>query len=141
MFLIIFVCSLYFAVPEQANLGSKLLFPHISSILERFRIRLASNTKRGHGLNKRELLVLSCISEYVRAPDTSATLAQLLLPILTKRIAAPHEDEDVVLKMMNTLSYLVRNVKDSQLYIRFVSGSQIQASYSHSNLNTEGLSL
>lgn len=103
---------------QAVNLGSKLLFPHIRSILERFRIRLAANIKRGSGLNQQELLVLSYVSEFVRAPDTSATLAQLILPILTRRISTPHEDEENVLKMMNTLNHLVKNVKDPHIYIR-----------------------
>ncbi|KAK3932177.1 Small subunit processome component 20-like protein [Frankliniella fusca] len=103
---------------QEVNLGSKLLFPHIRSILERFRMRLAANVKRGSGLNKQELLVLSYVSEFVRAPDTSAILAQLILPILTRRISTPHEDEENVLKMMNTLNHLVKNVEDPHIYVR-----------------------
>lgn len=114
-----FTSCLYFLVKEEVNFGSRLLYPHISSILERFKIRLASSTKKGSGLNKKELLVLSYVSEFVRAPDTSATLTELLLPILTKRIGAPHEDEEVVLKMMNTLNHLVKNVKEPHCYIRY----------------------
>lgn len=105
-------------LPGEVNLGSKLLFPHISSILEKFRIRLAASSKKGSGLNKLELRVLSCLSEFVRAPDTSATLADLLLPILTRRIAAPHEEEEVVLKMINTLNFLVKNVEKPYIYTR-----------------------
>lgn len=107
------------AVPEEVNLGSKLLFPHISPILERFRIRLATSSKRGPGLNKRELHVLSCVSEFVRTPEYSATLTELLVPILTRRITSPHEDEEIILKMMSTLNYLIKNVKDPSAYTRY----------------------
>lgn len=106
------------SLADEVNLGSKLLFPHISSILERFRVQLAASAKRGSGLNKRELRVLACVSEFVRTPEYSATLTELLVPILTRRIRAPHEDEEIILKMMCTLTYLMKNIKDPSAYIR-----------------------
>jgi len=109
----------FVVVSEEINLGSKLLLPHVESILDRLHARLAAaKPGRGMGLTHKELSVLSSVSELVRTPESSASLVRLLFPMVARRATIPVEDDESVLKMLTSLKNLVHNVSDSAEFVR-----------------------
>lgn len=106
------------AIPgaDTLNFGSKILLPHLSSILQRFKITL--RTRRG--LTKRDLLILSRITGLITDAETSKTLLTVLLPILVRKSSSSVGDE-ILTQMINTIINLFKRIDNPELQIRNVA--------------------
>lgn len=104
---------------NEINFGSKILIPHIVSILEVMKRRIA-NTAKSNAVNKRDLLILSRVTELVANPKTCDELLNLLLPILVKKICM-NMAEDNMEHAVTTIINLLGHSADPQVYIKHVA--------------------
>lgn len=104
---------------NEINFGSKILVPHIVSILEVMKRRIA-NTAKSNTVNKRDLLILSRVTELVANPKTCDELLNLLLPVLVKKVCM-NMAEDNMEHAVTTIINLLRHSTDPQAYIKHVA--------------------
>ncbi|KAJ8865827.1 hypothetical protein PR048_033349 [Dryococelus australis] len=104
------------ALLEELNLGSRLLLPHIGTIMEHLQNRLGSSRKKG--LGHQELVVLSRVSELVCDRESCGQLVDLLLPVLSRRAGA---GEQVVYDMVSSLMHLLPRVHQPEKYLRLLA--------------------
>lgn len=104
---------------NDINFGSKILVPHIVSILEVMKRRIA-NTAKSNTVNKRDLLILSRVTELVANPKTCDELLNLLLPILVKKVCM-NMAEDNMEHAVTTIINLLGHSTDPQAYIKHVA--------------------
>lgn len=104
---------------NEINFGSKILVPHIGSILEIMKRRIA-NTAKSNTVNKRDLLILSRVTELVANPKTCDELLNLLLPILVKKVCM-NMAEDNMEHAVTTIINLLGHSTDPQAYIKHVA--------------------
>lgn len=101
------------------NFGSKILIPHIPSILEVMKRRFA-NTAKSNSVNKRDLLILSRVTELVASPAICDELLALLLPILVKKVCLNMAEENME-HAVNTIINLLGHSTNPQVYIKNIA--------------------
>lgn len=101
---------------ENINFGSKILIPHIPSILEVMKRRMA-NSAKSNTVNKRDLLILSRVTELVASPELCDDLLNLLLPILVKKVCTNMAEENME-HAVNTIINLLGHSWKPQVYIK-----------------------
>ncbi|CAK1596413.1 unnamed protein product [Parnassius mnemosyne] len=79
---------------SEINFGSRILIPHLPSILEVMKRRIA-NSAKSNTVNKRDLLILSRVTEMVTTPEMCDDLLNLLLPILVKKVCMNMAEENM----------------------------------------------
>lgn len=106
-------------VSKDINFGSKILIPHIPSILEVMKRRIA-NSAKSNTVNKRDLLILSRVTELVATPDICDELLNLLLPILVKKICMNMAEENME-HAINTIINLLGHSAKPHAYIKHIA--------------------
>lgn len=106
-------------VSFNINFGSRILIPHISSILEVMKRRIA-NSAKSNTVNKRDLLILSRITELVANPKICDELLSLLLPILVKKVCMNMAEENMQHAVI-TISNLLGHSSNPQMYVRNIA--------------------
>lgn len=99
----------------KPNYGSKLLIPHMSSVLVYLRKFITL------GLNGRDLNVLMRISEFVKEPQLSTELARMIIPaikVAVNRNRSSSNLEEKLLRYLSTLANLVQTAINPQEFIR-----------------------
>lgn len=104
---------------KDVNFGSKILIPHIPNLLEIMKKRLA-NTAKSNAVNKRDLFILSRITELVSTPEMCDDLLHLLLPILVKKICMNMAEENME-HAVTTIINLLNNSINPQKYIKNIA--------------------
>lgn len=104
---------------NEINFGSQILVPHIVSILEVMKRRIA-NTAKSNTVNKRDLLILSRVTELVANPKMCDELLSLLLPILVKKVCM-NMAEDNMEHAVTTIINLLGHSTNPQMYIKHVA--------------------
>lgn len=102
---------------DQLNYGSCILLPHVPQILNKIKKKLASKSKN---LNKKELFILSRISELVWEANISDMILQLLLPVVLKKCSISI-GEEVVLKFLTIILNLIKNVDKPEIHLKEIS--------------------
>ncbi|CAG9093810.1 unnamed protein product [Plutella xylostella] len=106
-------------VANNINYGSKILIPHISSILEVMKRRIA-NSAKSNSVNKRDLLILSRVTELVSSPELCDELLKLLLPILVNKVCMNMAEENME-HAVNTIINLLGHSTNPQVYIKNIA--------------------
>lgn len=101
------------------NFGSKILIPHIPSILDIMKRRFA-NSAKSNAVNKRDLLILSRVTELVASPEICDELLTLLLPILVKKVCMNMAEENMDYAV-NTIINLLGHSSQPQVYIKNIA--------------------
>ncbi|XP_059048570.1 small subunit processome component 20 homolog [Achroia grisella] len=101
------------------NFGSKILIPHVASILEVMKRRFA-NTAKSNTVNKRDLLILSRVTELVAKPELCDELLNLLLPILVKKICMNMAEENMEYAV-TTIINLLGHSSNPQVYLKHIA--------------------
>ncbi|CAH2234809.1 jg13226 [Pararge aegeria aegeria] len=101
---------------NDINFGSKILIPHLPSILEVMKRRIA-NTAKSNTVNKRDLLILSRVTEMVNSPEMCDDLLNLLLPILVKKVCMNMAEENME-HAVNTIINLLGHSTNPQRYVK-----------------------
>ncbi|CAK1547347.1 unnamed protein product [Leptosia nina] len=101
------------------NFGSKILIPHLPNILEVMKRRIA-NASKSNTVNKRDLLILSRITEMVTSPDLCDDMLKLLLPILVKKVCMNMAEENME-HAVNTIMNLLGHSTCPQKYIKNIA--------------------
>ncbi|CAH3906554.1 unnamed protein product [Pieris brassicae] len=100
------------------NFGSKILIPHLSGILEVMKRRVA-NSAKSNTVNKRDLLILSRVTEMVTTPEMCDDLLNLLLPILVKKVCMNMAEENME-HAVTTIINLLGHSTNPQQYIKSI---------------------
>ncbi|KAL0280213.1 UNVERIFIED_CONTAM: hypothetical protein PYX00_001577 [Menopon gallinae] len=100
------------SLKEELNYGSKILIPHVGSILTYLRRKLE---KSNNALDKTELAVLSKVTELATSPENSDSLMTILLRLLTVK---KMPDEEILMDMMTTVENLAKIVNKPLSYLR-----------------------
>lgn len=103
----------------EINFGSKILIPHLPSILEVMKRRIA-NSAKSNTVNKRDLLILSRVTEMVTTPEMCDELLSLLLPILVKKVCMNMAEENME-HAVNTIINLLGHSTNPQQYIKNIA--------------------
>lgn len=104
---------------QNINFGSKILIPHIPTLLEVMKRRFA-NSAKSNTVNKRDLLILSRITELVASPKICDELLNLLLPILVKKVCTNMAEENMEYAV-NTIINLLGHSSNPQVYIKNIA--------------------
>ncbi|XP_075973802.1 small subunit processome component 20 homolog [Anticarsia gemmatalis] len=104
---------------QNINFGSKILIPHIPSILEVMKRRMA-NSAKSNTVNKRDLLILSRVTEMVASPELCDELLTLLLPILVKKVCMNMAEENMEFAV-NTIINLLGHSSNPQVYVKNIA--------------------
>lgn len=104
---------------KSLNFGSKILIPHIPNILEVMKRRIA-NSAKSNSVNKRDLLILSRVTEMVSTPELCDELLKLLLPILVNKVCMNMAEENME-HAVNTIINLLGHSTTPQTYIKNVA--------------------
>ncbi|XP_073974567.1 small subunit processome component 20 homolog isoform X2 [Rhodnius prolixus] len=96
---------------QSLNYGSILLVPYIPDILELFQRKLSTK----QGLNRKEVEILSRMTELVTDPDSADKLLNLLIPRLIKKSGS---SEDVIIPLLSTAYNLIKYVINPGRYVR-----------------------
>lgn len=105
-------------IPDAStlNFGSKILLPYLPNLLQKFRMNL--RTRRG--LTKRDLYILSRITELIVDAETSNTLLTVLLPILVRK-SHRSAGEEVLVQMVTTILNLFKRIDRPERHIRNIA--------------------
>lgn len=98
------------------NFGSQILLPYLPQILQKFKM----NLKKRRGLTKRDLLILSRITELISDAETCSSLLTVLLPILVRKSHASAGDE-ALMQMVNTIVNLFGKIDHPERHIRSIA--------------------
>lgn len=109
-------CLAEIPTADNLNFGSKILLPYLSNILQKFRMNLRSR----RGLTKRDLFILSRITELIVDAETSNTLLTVLLPILVRK-SNRSTGEEVLAQMINTISNLFKRIERPERHLRNIA--------------------
>lgn len=101
---------------DDLNFGSKILLPYLPNILQKFRMNLRSR----RGLTKRDLFILSRITELIVDAETSNTLLTVLLPILVRK-SNKSTGEEVLVQMITTISNLFKRIERPERHLRSIA--------------------
>ncbi|XP_055916600.1 small subunit processome component 20 homolog [Eupeodes corollae] len=106
---------------DQEVDGVEVIRPHILQILKRLKMNFSSsgkNSRRRTNLDKRDLNILSQLTQHVDDAETCDSLLQLLLPIL---ISQSSTSEEVVCQVITTLSNLIKKLDEPESYLRKIA--------------------
>lgn len=103
-------------VIESTNYGTQLIQPFIPDVLMKLKENLSS--KKISALNQRNLLILSRVTELVTDVESSKILLDILLPLTLKKSMEPQPDGEGIMKLMQTVSNLLKVVADPYSYFR-----------------------
>lgn len=106
-------------VIEKVNYGTTLVQPFINDILMKLKESLSN--KKVKILNQRNLLILSRVTELVTDVESSKILLDILFPLLLKKSMEQQQDGEGIMKLMTTISNLLKVVPQPGSYIRAVS--------------------
>ncbi|XP_068632256.1 small subunit processome component 20 homolog [Battus philenor] len=106
-------------LPSEINFGSKILVPHLPSILEIMKRRVA-NSAKSNTVNKRDLLILSRVTEMVTTPEMCDDLLSLLLPILVKKVCS-NMAEDNMEHAVSIIINLLGHSANPERYIKNIA--------------------
>lgn len=106
-------------VLNEINFGSKILVPHIPSILEIMKRRIA-NSAKSNTVNRRDLLILSRVTELVSTPELCDELLNILLPILVKKVCM-NMAEDNMEHAVTTIINLLNHSTNPQMYTKNIA--------------------
>lgn len=98
------------------NFGCQILLPYLPQILQKFKM----NLKKRRGLTKRDLHILSRITELISDAETCSTLLTVLLPILVRKSHAS-AGEEALMQMINTIVNLFGKIDRPERHIRSVA--------------------
>lgn len=98
------------------NYGSKILLPYLPKILEKFKI----NLRKRRGLTKRDVFILSKITELITDAETCNTLLTVLLPILVRK-SHSNAGEVALSQMVSTIANLLKTIDRPERHIRSVA--------------------
>lgn len=98
------------------NFGCKILLPYLPQILQKFKM----NLKKRRGLTRRDLLILSRITELISDAETCSTLLTVLLPILVRKSHAS-AGEEALMQMINTIVNLFGKIERPERHIRSIA--------------------
>ncbi|XP_028163642.1 small subunit processome component 20 homolog [Ostrinia furnacalis] len=104
---------------KEINFGSIILIPHIPSILEVMKRRIA-NSAKSNTVNRRDLLILSRVTELVTTPELCDDLLNLLLPILVKKVCMNMAEENME-HAVTTIINLLGHSTNPQIYIKNIA--------------------
>ncbi|CAH2980138.1 unnamed protein product [Chilo suppressalis] len=104
---------------KEINFGSTILIPHITSILEVMKRRIA-NAAKSNTVNRRDLLILSRVTELVSTPEMCDELLNLLLPILVKKVCMNMAEENME-HAVTTIINLLGHSSNPQAYIKNIA--------------------
>lgn len=108
---------------EKLNYGSYILLPQVQSVLEMLKCKLLkSNT-----IAKRELFILSRISELACGADACGTALQTFLPIVLKRCS--HANEEIVNQQLITVRNLLNHVTNPLIFLKQISPMFAEVSF------------
>ncbi|XP_013199858.2 small subunit processome component 20 homolog [Amyelois transitella] len=105
--------------PLNINFGSKILIPHIPDILEVMKRRIA-NSAKSNTVNKRDLLILSRVTELVSTPELCDELLNLLLPILVRKVCMNMAEENME-HAVTTIINLLGHSTNPKIYIKNIA--------------------
>ncbi|XP_055709541.1 small subunit processome component 20 homolog [Phlebotomus papatasi] len=94
-----------FETERELSIGRKLILPHIDDIISRLKVKVG-NQKKGKALGKRDLSILSRITDLVEDREKCDVLVGLLLPILTKKTTRMINESSMV-QMITSLTHLI----------------------------------
>ena len=106
-------------VIESVNYGTKLVEPFIPDVLMKLKESLSS--KKTKILNPRNLLILSRVTELVTNVESSTILLDILFPLTLKKSLEAQQDIEGILKLMTTISNLLKVVPDPYSYLKQIS--------------------
>lgn len=106
-------------VIENVNYGTTLVQPFIQEVLMKLKESLSS--KKTKILNQRNLLILSRVTELVTDVESSKILLDILIPLTLKKCIEIHQDGEGIMKLMTTISNLLKVVADPYSYVRPLS--------------------
>lgn len=109
-------CLAKIPMADNLNFGSKIILPYLPYILQKFRMNLRSR----RGLTKRDLVILSRITELIVDAETSNTLLTVLLPILVRK-SNKSTGEEVLVQMINTISNLFKRIERPERHLRSIA--------------------
>lgn len=101
---------------EPLNFGSQILLPYLPKILGKFKMNLAKR----RGLTKRDLQILSKITELITDAETSNTLLTLLIPILVRK-SHTSAGEEALMQMVETIINLFQKIDNPERHIRNIA--------------------
>lgn len=101
---------------EPLNLGSKILLPYLPKLLQKFKLNIAKR----RGLTKRDLVILSKITELITDADTCNTLLTVLLPIFVRK-SHSSAGEEALMQMVDTIAHLFEKIKHPEHHIRNIA--------------------
>lgn len=103
---------------DKLNYGSSILIPHISTIVDILKDKLATiNPKK---LQRRELIIISRVTEMVQDPEVVDTLLQFSLPILINRVGQ-NSAEDTLEASIIALTSLLTKAANPKQYVRLIT--------------------
>ncbi|KAK9881414.1 hypothetical protein WA026_016304 [Henosepilachna vigintioctopunctata] len=102
---------------DKLNFGSCILLEYVPSILSRIQISLERKSKN---LKKRELFILSRISELVWEANISEQTLQLLIPVVVKKCSG-NPDENIVNQFLTSVKNLLHNVSNPTVFLRNIA--------------------
>ncbi|XP_055858759.1 small subunit processome component 20 homolog [Episyrphus balteatus] len=108
---------------DQEVDGVEVIKPHILQILKRLKMNFSSggkNSRRRTNLDKRDLNILSLLTQHVDDTETCDSLLQLLLPILISK-SQTSTSEEVVCQVITTLSNLIKKLDQPESYLRKIA--------------------
>lgn len=104
---------------DSLNFGSKIIIPYLTTILDVMKRRLANSAKSAT-VNKRDLLILSRITELVNDSNMCEDLLHLLVPILVKKVCMNMAEENMEYSV-NAIINLLQNCDNPQKYIKDIA--------------------
>lgn len=106
-------------ISQDVNYGTKIIQPFIHEILLKLKEYL--NNRRIKHLNQRNLLILSRVTELVTSEESSKILLDILFPLTLKRTIDGHADTESIMKLMNTISNLLKSIKQPKQYLKLMA--------------------
>lgn len=101
---------------QYINFGSAILINYIPHILEKFKL----NLKRRRGLTKRDLFIISRITELVTDSETSNSLLMVLMPILVKK-SHSNAGEEALCQTVTTIKNLFEKIDNPEDHLRHIA--------------------
>lgn len=108
---------------EKLNYGSCILLPLVPSILEKMKLKL----QKSKAVSKRELSILSRITELVWEADICDNVLQIFLPIVLRKCG--YVNEEIVCQQLSTICNLLSNVEKPLKYLKAISPMFAEVSY------------
>ncbi|KAG5671655.1 hypothetical protein PVAND_001845 [Polypedilum vanderplanki] len=98
------------------NFGTQLIEPFIKDILLKLKDKMSG--KKTKTMGQRNLLILSRVTELVKDQEASKILLDILLPLTLRKIAEDSHDSDGIMKLLITISNLLKVVNQPEFYLR-----------------------